>query len=179
MVEWHHWLNEHEFEQAPGDGEGQESLVRCSPWGRKELHMIEQLNNNKYTREESRRPNANPSLDTDSKKTPSFYLWPVIELCTSNTWRLKLSYKLSDQRQEECPQTANLQSWDQYFTFGVRHFHQKLNDHLANGTETSVPIPGKGYSLYENSSGNPPNKQTTTHTKKHQDREKLIAGITI
>ena len=23
MVEWHHWLNRHEFEQAPGDGEGQ------------------------------------------------------------------------------------------------------------------------------------------------------------
>ena len=29
MVEWHHRLNGHEFEQAPGDGEGQGSLVRC------------------------------------------------------------------------------------------------------------------------------------------------------
>ena len=26
MVGWHHWLNEHEFEQTPGDGEGQGSL---------------------------------------------------------------------------------------------------------------------------------------------------------
>ena len=26
-VVWHHWLNGHEFEQAPGDGEGQGSLV--------------------------------------------------------------------------------------------------------------------------------------------------------
>ena len=35
MVGWHHQLNGHEFEQAPGDGEGQESLVCCSPWGRR------------------------------------------------------------------------------------------------------------------------------------------------
>ena len=33
MVEWHHWLSGHEFEQAPGDGEEQGSLARCSPWG--------------------------------------------------------------------------------------------------------------------------------------------------
>ena len=33
MVGWHHWLNEHEFEQTPGDSEGQGSLVCCSPWG--------------------------------------------------------------------------------------------------------------------------------------------------
>ena len=46
MVGWHHQLNEHEFEQAPGDGEGQGSLACCSPWDRKELDTIEQLNNN-------------------------------------------------------------------------------------------------------------------------------------
>ena len=33
MVGWHHWLNGHEFEQTPGDGRGQRSLVCCSPWG--------------------------------------------------------------------------------------------------------------------------------------------------
>ena len=38
-------LNGHEFEQAPGDGEGQESLTCCSPWGHKELNMTERLNN--------------------------------------------------------------------------------------------------------------------------------------
>ena len=31
MVVWHHWLNGHEFEQVPGDGERQGSLVCCSP----------------------------------------------------------------------------------------------------------------------------------------------------
>ena len=46
MVGWHHWLNGHEFEQAPGVGEGQGSLVCCSPWGHKELDTTEQLNSN-------------------------------------------------------------------------------------------------------------------------------------
>ena len=31
MVGWHHGLNEHEFEQTPGDSEGQRSLAGCSP----------------------------------------------------------------------------------------------------------------------------------------------------
>ena len=41
MVEWHHQLNGHEFEQAPGDGEGQGSPVCCNPRGCKELDMAE------------------------------------------------------------------------------------------------------------------------------------------
>ena len=36
MVGWHHRLNEHEFEQVQRDGEGQESLMCCSPWGSQE-----------------------------------------------------------------------------------------------------------------------------------------------
>ena len=44
MVGWHHQLNGYEFEQAPGDGEGQGSLACCNPWGRKELDTTEQLN---------------------------------------------------------------------------------------------------------------------------------------
>ena len=40
-VGWHHRLNVHEFEQAPGDGEGQRSLACCSPWGCEELDMTE------------------------------------------------------------------------------------------------------------------------------------------
>ena len=35
MVGWHHWFNEHESEQAPGDGDEQGSLACCSPWGPK------------------------------------------------------------------------------------------------------------------------------------------------
>ena len=42
MVGWNHRLNGHEFEQAPGDGDGQGGLACCSPWGRKESDMTEQ-----------------------------------------------------------------------------------------------------------------------------------------
>ena len=44
MVGWHQWLDEHEFEQAPGVGDGQGSLVCCSPRGCKESDTTEQLN---------------------------------------------------------------------------------------------------------------------------------------
>ena len=47
MVGKHHQLNGHEFEQAPGDGERQESLACCSPWGHKELDTTERLNYSK------------------------------------------------------------------------------------------------------------------------------------
>ena len=50
MVGWLHRLNGHEFEQGPGDGEGQGSLACCSPWGHKELDT-------------TKRPNKNPSLN--------------------------------------------------------------------------------------------------------------------
>ena len=35
IVRWHHWLNGHEFEQAPGDSGGQGGLACCSPWDHK------------------------------------------------------------------------------------------------------------------------------------------------
>ena len=46
MVGWHHWLNGHEFMQAPGVAEGQGGLVGRSPWGCKELDKTERPNNN-------------------------------------------------------------------------------------------------------------------------------------
>ena len=39
VVGWYYWLNGQEFEHAPGDNEGQGSLVCGSPWGHKELDM--------------------------------------------------------------------------------------------------------------------------------------------
>ena len=41
IVGWHHRLNVHEFEQIPGDSEGQGRLECCSPWSRKELDTIQ------------------------------------------------------------------------------------------------------------------------------------------
>ena len=40
MVGWHHQLDRHEFEQAPGDGEDREAVC-CSPWDCKESGMTE------------------------------------------------------------------------------------------------------------------------------------------
>ena len=44
MVRWHHRLDGHEFEQAPGVGDGQGSLVCCDSWGWKESDTTERLN---------------------------------------------------------------------------------------------------------------------------------------
>ena len=41
MAGWHHQLDGHEFERTLGDGEGQGSLVYCSPWDRKESDTTE------------------------------------------------------------------------------------------------------------------------------------------
>ena len=43
MVGWHHRLDGQEFEQALGVGDGQGSLVCCSPWGHEESDMTERL----------------------------------------------------------------------------------------------------------------------------------------
>ena len=43
MVGWHHQLDGHEFEQAPGVGDGHGALACCSPWGHKELDTTKQL----------------------------------------------------------------------------------------------------------------------------------------
>ena len=46
-VGWHYQFNGREFEQAPGDSEGEGSLVCCSPWGLKKSDRTERLTNNK------------------------------------------------------------------------------------------------------------------------------------
>ena len=48
MVGGHHWLNVCEFEQTPGDGEGQEGLACCRPRGHKELDTTERLNSHDW-----------------------------------------------------------------------------------------------------------------------------------
>ena len=44
MVAWHHQIDANEFEQAPGAGDRQGSLVCCSQWGCKESDMNQQQN---------------------------------------------------------------------------------------------------------------------------------------
>ena len=66
MVGWHPQPSGHEFEQTPGDGEGQESLVCCSPWGCKESDTTECLNNNKTLT-----PTLVPTFNLPSSETTS------------------------------------------------------------------------------------------------------------
>ena len=49
IVGWHLQLNGQEFEQTPGDSEGQGSLVCCSSWGHKESDRAERLHNSNIT----------------------------------------------------------------------------------------------------------------------------------
>ena len=57
MVGWDHQLNGHEFEQAPGIGDGWKGLVCCSQRGSKELDMTERLNsdNKEYSNSQSQK----------------------------------------------------------------------------------------------------------------------------
>ena len=48
MFEQHHQLNGHEFEQIPGDSEGQGSLACYTPWGCKVLDTTKRLNDNNH-----------------------------------------------------------------------------------------------------------------------------------
>ena len=41
MIGWHHRLGGCEFEQTPGDGEGQGDLACCRPWSSKESETTE------------------------------------------------------------------------------------------------------------------------------------------
>ena len=49
VVGWNHQLDGHEFEQAPGVGDGQGSLACCRPWGGKEMNMTQRLNQTEDT----------------------------------------------------------------------------------------------------------------------------------
>ena len=71
MVGWHHRLNGHEFEQAPGVGDGLGSLVCCSPWDRKESDTTEQ-----------------PSVDYSHLWNKNIYMgsWPSSKVCCEVKW---------------------------------------------------------------------------------------------
>ena len=60
MIGWHHQLNVHEFEQPLGDGEGQGSLVCCSPWAAKSRTWLSEKNNNRGNGKDTRHGSWNP-----------------------------------------------------------------------------------------------------------------------
>jgi len=82
---WHHWLNGQEFKQALGDGEGQRSLVCCSPWSHKKLDMTDWLNNddNLVFKEF-----ANKGLSSQNYGYSSSHIW-MWELDYKESWAQK------------------------------------------------------------------------------------------
>ena len=82
MTGWHHQLNGHEFEQAPGDGEGQGDLVCCSPWVCKDSDT-EQLKNNHgkestcNARDSSPIPGLRRSLREENTIHSSILAWEI------------------------------------------------------------------------------------------------------
>ena len=71
MVGWHYRLNGHEFEQTPGDSEGQGSLVCCSSWGHKNWDTTYWLINN---------------FSTHGEMQESGLIKTVPLICTLNIW---------------------------------------------------------------------------------------------
>ena len=65
----HHWFNGHEFEQAPGDGEGQGSLACYSPWGRKVRHdWATEQSDSRIKEHSSRFPSVLDFMDASTSK---------------------------------------------------------------------------------------------------------------
>ena len=86
MVGWHYWLNGHEFEQTPGVGDGQGKLGCCSPQGREELDVTEQL---KWTEAELKHQSTMSSLDHKELATENALLWDHLGTQPSpTTWPL-------------------------------------------------------------------------------------------
>ena len=79
-VGWHHWLDGHEFEQAPGFGDGQGSLVWCGAWGGKESDTTEWLNwtDHIFTRQFEERQILRPHTEKIRQVWKQFleiYIW--------------------------------------------------------------------------------------------------------
>ena len=72
MVGWHHRLNGHKFEETLEDGQGQGSMVCCSPWGCQELDATEQLNNKEHTHTDVLTSNGPSDLSEPSLSLVSF-----------------------------------------------------------------------------------------------------------
>ena len=93
MVEWHHRLNWHEFEQGLGVGDGWGGLVCCGSWGRKESDTTEQLN---WT--ELRQHIKKQRYYFANKGSPS----QSYGFCSSHVWMWYLDYKESWAQKNWC-----------------------------------------------------------------------------
>ena len=108
---WHHRLNDHELEQAPGDGEGQGSLACCSPWGCKESDTTEQLNNNWIVFLEGKKSSWT-STATNTTPGRSRFINLVFPHSFSDWWVLLLGHWRGEVKTaEKAPAIVQLPVW--------------------------------------------------------------------
>ena len=88
MVGWHPQFSGHEFEQAPGVGDGQGSLVGCSPQGHKELDTPEQTELNWRRRKRELLMNGYRAEVLQGEKSPGLWLYKVCMHLLLLIWRL-------------------------------------------------------------------------------------------
>ena len=105
MVGWHHWFNGHEFEQTPGDSEGQEILACCSPWDYKELDMTEQLIN------KLKRP---PAPDWSIERIVDFKL--TLKQCSEDQQHSHRNKMTTEILIDSCPKMLDL-TWRIIYVF--------------------------------------------------------------
>ena len=86
IVGWHHWLDGHEFEQALGVSDEQESLVCYNPRGHKESDMTEQLN---WTALPSRNSNSTSSVELPSGEDEA---WNAGQVQLTIMWKKKAGF---------------------------------------------------------------------------------------
>ena len=115
---WHHWFNGHEFEQAPGVGDGQGTLVCCGWWGHKESDMTEQLN---WTELPSHRfTDASGRCCILGSETEDFIFTaqPTPWVSAFCDWRICIQQAVSHERVPEVREPRS-------FIKGNRHFYWK------------------------------------------------------
>ena len=122
MAGWHHWLNGHESEWTPGDGDGQGGLACCDSWGRKESDTTERLNwteLNHYRKTQTcnslRNIDSFSSLNRSEEIVSSGWLCPTWSFRTPDSphWGAQLSPDSWNHLHgwDELPQSQGLRQW--------------------------------------------------------------------
>ena len=129
-MRWHHWLDGHEFEQAPGDGDGQERLVCCSPRDRKDSDTTEWLN--WLTRGHRVRQDWVTKQVDKVRKESSLHLW---ECVAPLTLRSRTSLLQSCETRKFCSDLVT-EAWgvDAYDPVEAFHPHPYLYSHNLHFT---------------------------------------------
>ena len=111
MVGWHHQLNGHEFEQAPGASDGQGGLACHSPWGCKESDVTEQLNWSDWYLPQSLSPLY--TVDCSEQRAEEWFPPCPLGKFMSFILRFLIAQQLSPERSEYLTCLSSVKVWFQ------------------------------------------------------------------